>query len=200
MTGYWPATRISALNSCGFMHDPYAHCVRLPSLYEGAGSVNYCDKKIIGGDEYARAAMEAMRDSYHTMPTSNVHEFVAFFSKKNFEHLENEIKTRSGYNPDREDLFGTMMSIFAMVAPRTDVLDVERRLDFSLNTITSYVRELNKHVLDRCVEETKQAHKLWDYYAKNRNGPSEMPDITGIDTRTRLVGSFYAADYWLPDD
>jgi hypothetical protein len=199
--GYWLG-KPEASQSCGpsFVSAPSGP-IRLPHQYAGAGSVNYCDKEVIHCDEFGRAALETLRDSYHTMPTGNVKEFAAVFSSKNFAHLLSEVKQRSGgHEIDKNELFGLMIQAFTTVAPRTDVMDVHRRLDFSEQATRSYVAEVNAAVLERAVEETKQAHRLWDFYAKNYNTPSEMPDQAGVDTRTRLMGSFYAADYWMPDD
>jgi hypothetical protein len=173
--------------------------IKLPTRYEAIGSVDYCDQNVIQCDEFGRAALETLRESYHTMPTGNVKEFAAVFSSKNFNYLASEVKSRSGFDIDKNELFDSMIQAFTMIAPRTDIMDVSRRLDFTKETTESYVKEINRQVLDRAVEETKQANRLWDFYAKNRNGPSELPDNCDIDTRTRLVSSFYAADYWMPD-
>jgi hypothetical protein len=200
---HWPKGYVTERVPCGVMlPDGNAQhgSIRLPSRYVGAGSVNYCDEKSIHCDAFGRAALETLRDSYHTMPTGNVHEFSKVFCLENYNKLASEVKRRSGYDIDGSELFENMMQAFTMSAPRTDIMDVHRRLDFSKETTQSYVDEINKLVLERAVEETKQANRLWDFYAKNRNGPSEMPDNCDIDTRTRLVSSFYAADYWMPDD
>lgn len=174
--------------------------IKLPERYQGVGGVNYCDAKVINCDEFGRAALETLRESYHTMPTGNVREFSKMFSAKNFNFLASEVKRLSGFEIDKSELFESMIQAFTMVAPRTDIMDVDRRLNFSEGVSQSYVDEVNKLVLERAVEETKQANKLWDFYAKNRNGPSEMPDSCDIDTRTRLTGSFYDGTYWMPDD
>lgn len=173
--------------------------IRLPEQYRGAGCVDYHDGQIEGMDSFARAALETLRDSYHCMPTGSVKEFARVFSKKNYDWLSAEVQRQSGYPADEGELFDAMISAFTMVGPRTDVMDVCRRLNFSDEVTASYVDEINRLVLERLVEETRQAHKLWDFYAKNRNGPSELPDSCDIDTRTRLVGSFYAFDYWMPE-
>lgn len=196
--GYWPYGYIHPRTTCGPMYSPTAK-IRLPDRYVGAGSINYCDSKAIQCDEFGRAALETLRESYHTMPTGSVREFARVFSAQNFEYLASEIKKQSGHDIDKSELFDAMIQAFTLIAPRTDIMDVDRRLNFSDDVTRSYVEEVNKQVLDRTVEETKQANRLWDFYAKNRNGPSEMPDNCDIDTRTRLVGSFYAADYWMPD-
>ena len=199
MMGYWPHGNLPPRTTCGKMYDPSAP-IRLPARYAGAGSVNYCDSKAIRCDEFGRAALETLRDSYHTMPTGNVFEFSRVFSSKNFNFLANEIKRRAGHEIDKSELFDAMIQAFTMIAPRTDIMDVDRRLVFTEAVSQSYVEEVNKLVLDRTVEETKQANRLWDFYAKNRNGPSEMPDNCEVDTRTRLTGSFYDGTYWMPED
>jgi hypothetical protein len=198
MLGYWPTGYVPRIPSCGPMMVENGP-ITLPRRYAGAGAVNYCDASVMQCDEFGRAALETLRDSYHTMPTGNVREFVKVFSAANFAHLAAEVKRRSGHEIDGAELFDAMIQAFTMIAPRTDVMDVHRRLNFSDDVTASYVDEVNVQVLDRAVEETIQANRLWDFYAKNRNGPSELPDNCDVDTRTRLVGSFYAADYWMPD-
>ena len=64
----------------------------------------------------------------------------------------------------------------------------------------SYVDEINALVLDRTVEEVRQANRLWDYFAKNRNGPSELVEHFDTDTRSRWTASFFPGDWYLPDD
>lgn len=174
-------------------------CIRLPHLQAAAGRVKYSGDAGAAIDDIGRAALETMRDSYHHMPTGSVREFAAVFSRCNYDFLAAEVKRRSGYDIDMGDLFDAMIYAFTMVAPRTDKMDVERRLDFSPAATRSYVAEINRLVLERTVEEVKQANKLWDFYATNRNGPSEVIESAGVDTRTRLVSSFYAADYWMPE-
>lgn len=194
--GYWPRGYLPSIKSCGSLIEESA--IRLPKRFQGVGSVNYCDEKVIGCDKFARAALETYRDSYHTMPTANVKEFAKVFSESNYKFLASEIKRRSGYEIDGGELFDLMMQAFTMIAPRTDIMDVDRRMNFSDQTVQSYVSEINAHVLDRGIEETIQANRQWEFLAKNRNGPSELPDSCGVDTRTRLVSSFYAGDYWMP--
>ena len=93
-----------------------------------------------------------------------------------------------------------MMRAFTMILPRSDLMDVERRLNFSKGTTASYVKEMNDYVMEHAVEDVKQANRLWDFYAKNRNHPSEFPEHFEEDTRTRFTVSNYAMDYNLPGE
>jgi hypothetical protein len=133
------------------------------------------------------------------MPTAGAKEFGAFFSESNYNWLFSEIKKRSGFPIEKGQLMDVMMTAYTMIHPRSDITDVERRLDFSEVATTSYVKEMNRYVLDNTVEELKQANKLWDFYAKNRQGPSELPEHFEYDTRSRLNGSLYSMDWWMPD-
>jgi len=172
----------------------------LPDRYQAQGSVMYCADAALGYDEFARAALETMRESYQPMPTGGVREFGAFFSAKNFGYLDAEIKRRSGFPMEKSQIMDVMITAYGMIHPRSDITDVGRRLDFSAAATQSYVEEMNKYVLDNTVEENIQANKQWEFYAKNRQGPFEFPEHLDTDTRTRLNGSLYAFDYWMPDD
>ena len=197
--GYWPAgykPSIGPLLNPHFKDD----AIRLPKRFEGYANTSYNSDVELGFDEFARTALESYRDSYNPMPTGAVKEFGRFFSAKNFKFLKEKVKELSGYYADDGDLFDTMVRSFSMIKPRSDEMDLERRTVFTEEVTDSYVRELNGYVLDNLPEEVKQANRLWDFYAKNRNGPSEMPDHPGIDTRSRNVGSLYPFDYWMPDD
>lgn len=200
--GYWPRGHLpsGASGNCGPMFSKGS--IVLPSRFQGVGSANYCDQNVIGGDDFARAALETYRDSYHTMPTGGVREFVSFFSRRNFEYLAAEIKKRSGgFDIDKNELMDAMMTAYTFILPRSDPTDIERRTDYTTKGVTeSYVAEMNKVVFDRTVEEVKQANKLWCFLAKNRNGPSEFPEHLEIDDRTRNSCSFYDFSYWMPDD
>lgn len=205
--GYWPEGFIPARGTCGAMLRPHnraacgdANVITLPDRYVGGGSQSYCADKAFGYDEFARAAAETMRDSYQPMPTAGVKEFAAFFSRPNYEQLLQEVQRRSGYPMEREQLMNVMIEAYSMIRPRSDGMDVERRLVFTPEVTQSYVDEMNRYVLDNTVEENKQANRQWEFLAKNRNGPSEFPDHLEVDTRTRFNGSLYAADYWIPDD
>ena len=99
---HWPKGYVTERVPCGVMlPDGNAQhgSIRLPSRYVGAGSVNYCDEKSIHCDAFGRAALETLRDSYHTMPTGNVHEFSKVFCLENYNKLASEVKRRSGPGP-----------------------------------------------------------------------------------------------------
>jgi hypothetical protein len=197
--GYWPngyRPSIGPIYNSKFRDG----VVKLPKRYEGYAKTGYYSDAELGYDEFARAALETYRDSYNPMPTGTVKEFGRFFSAQNFQYLKEAVKKLAGYYADDGELFDMMVRSFSMIKPRSDEMDMERRTNFSDEVTQSYVDEMNKYVLDNLPEEVKQANRLWDFYAKNRNGPSEMPDHPGIDTRSRNVGSLYPFDYWMPDD
>lgn len=166
----------------------------LPQLHLTATVPRRAVDEPLGLDQFARSALETYRNGYNPLPTSNVNEFAAFFSKKNYEKLYGEIKRQSGYEPDENEVLETMHYAFQMSPPRSDEMDMRREL-FTPRVTASYVAELNKIVLERAVETTIQANKLWDHYAKYRNGPvgwGDDPDMHfGVDTRTRLNVSKY---------
>jgi hypothetical protein len=202
--GYWPEGKMPVRGPCAgdrFHVQNREGPIRLPGRFETSGDVKYCADTSLELDHFARAALETMRDSYNPLPTASVGEFRSFFSAANFQHLFDQIKLRSGGSDiDRSDLFEAMMACWAMVAPRTELMDVDRRLNFSPQTTKSYVDEINALVLDRTVEEVRQANRLWDYFAKNRNGPSELVEHFDTDTRSRWTASFFPGDWYLPDD
>ena len=88
-----------------------------------------------------------------------------------------------------------------MAPPRSDEMD-ERRELFNARVTASYVKELNNLVLEKVVEDTIQANKLWDHYAKYRHGPVGFGDDEdmhfGIDTRTRFNVSKYDGTWLQP--
>lgn len=215
--GYWPQGSVPASGTCvqpfgsaqvGHMLLPHrsaedggdAGVIVLPDRFQANGSVKYCADVALGYDEFARAALETMRESYQPMPTGGVREFGAFFSARNYSYLEQEITRRSGYPMEKSQIMDVMITAYSMIHPRSDITDVERRTDFRPEVTKSYVDEMNAYVLDHTIEENIQANKQWDFYAKNRQGPSEFPEHLDTDTRTRLNGSMYAFDYWMPDD
>jgi hypothetical protein len=187
-----------ARGTCASLLRPFSGIV-LPGRFSGQGSVQYCADAAFEYDPFARAALESMRSSYHAMPTADVREFGMFFSQGNFTWLKEQVKQRSGYYMDDAELMDNMMAAYTMMPPRSDPVDLQRRTDFSVETSRSYVRDINKLVLERTVELTKQANKQWDWYAKNLNGPSELPEQE-IDTRTRLNASMYDMNWQMPDD
>ena len=197
--GYWPA---GYKPSIGTIPNPLFKNpnVDLPKRFQGYAAKTYNSDAELGYDEFARTALETYRDSYNPMPTSDVKEFGAFFSAGNYQFLKEKVKHMAGFYADDGDLFDNMVKAYSMIRPRSDEMDFERRTVFTKSVTDSYVNEMNRYVLDNLPEEVKQANRLWDFYAKNRNGPSEMPDHPGIDTRSRNVGDLYPADYWMPDD
>ena len=128
--GYWPEGSTPRVKPCGPMMRPRSS-IELPGRYAAAAAVDYCDEKVIDGDQFTRAALETLRDSYHNMPTGSVHELTAFFSKRNYDHLAREVKRLSGYDIDKSELFDQMILAFTLIAPRSDITDMDRRLNFS---------------------------------------------------------------------
>lgn len=175
--------------------------IKLPRLYLGANPRNGMTRNTDESfhmDDFARAAMETWRSSYAPMPTASVNEFAAFFSKRNYDWLFSEVTKKAGNEPDEGELYEAMMWAFSSVAPRSDEMD-ERREDFSKAAVGSYVREMNKHVIEKVTVDTVAANQLWEAYAKYRNGPAGWDgNIAGEDTRTRFVGSQYDMTYLLP--
>jgi hypothetical protein len=173
--------------------------IQLPDRYDAIGKQTYCSDKALHMDPFARAALETYRDSYQSLPTGGVHEFAAFFSKGNYDYLYGEIQRRAGNPIDKNDLFDVMMRAYSMILPRSDPMDLERRLRFDKACTDSYLAELNAYVFEQTVEEVVQANRQWDFYAQNRNGPSELPPRSDEDTRSRFVASYYPFDWLLPD-
>lgn len=170
--------------------------VKMPSRYDGYANRDISISDIeLGFDEFARTALHAYRNSYNPLPTASYMEFGRFFSAKNYDHLKQQVKSKTSFYPDDNDLMDHMIRSFSMLQPRTDASD-ERRVLFDSATVESYVKELNAYVIENIVPEVVEGNKLWQFYAENRNGPSDVPD-TPIDTRTRYVASMYAGDYRL---
>ena len=156
----------------------------------------------LGFDPLARIAIETYRSNYNPLPVANVHEFRAFFSIPNYRGLYNEIRKRcDGKIPDSAELFEAMMWAFQVVAPRSDEAD-ERREMFDSEMTRSYVREMNKHVLEKMVAEVTTANMQADTYYKYRmQGPVDFAEdwgTYGVDTRTRWTGSRADMTYLLP--
>ena len=173
---------------------------QLPTRFAGVGAATYNSDRELGYDEFARAALETYRDAYNPMPTADVHEFGAFFSAKNFDWLEGQIKKQSGFPMERSGIMDAMFAAYGTIQPRSDMMDLDRRTVFNQSTTNSYVREMNAFVLEHTIEENKQANRQWDFYAAHRNGNLEFPDDLDQDTRSRFTGSFYDMTYMLPDD
>lgn len=195
--GYFPAGSVPAVGRCP-PAPGLGNSVQLPDRFQSIASHSYCADRAFGFDSFARAALEAMRNGYNPLPTSGVREFGSFFSEQNYNYLYEEIKKRAGFPIDRNELFDVMLTAYSMILPRSDPTDILDRTRFTDDATSRYVNQLNQYVLEQTVEEVKQANKLWDFYAANRNGPSEFPEHLDTDTRTRLVGSMYAMDYFLP--
>jgi hypothetical protein len=144
-----------------------------------------------GFDAFGRAASDIYRQSYADLPTASHAEFSAFFNANNYKKLFAETKRQCGGNePDAGELFEAMMWGYSSVRPRSDEMD-ERRTKFTNDVTRSYVNEMNAIVLERTVPDTVAANKLWEHYAKYRNGPTEEwgddEDMHfGVDTRTRF--------------
>ena len=211
--GYWPQGAIPSAGYCtGYRHGvsasgkidlsalETASQSRAPGRFSAIGEKLYCADVAFGYDQYARAALEAIRASYHPLPTASTREFAKFFCKENHALLKEQVTQISGgYAPSDEELFEAMMTAFTLDPPRADPTD-ERRAKFTPEVTQSYVEEINALVLDRLPEEVKQANKLWDWYALNRNGPSELEDHWSVDTRSRLTSDLQSPSFYLPDD
>jgi hypothetical protein len=154
---------------------------------------------ILGFDQFARAAIETNRSSYNPLPAGSGDEYAAFFSRKNYDYLYAKARQLAKNEPDAGELYEGMMWAYSMVQPRGDEMDPRREL-FGHDITASYVKELNARVLEKVVPEIKAANKLWDCYARNRNGPKDFQaeDNGYIDTRTRFQGSRVDMTYLLP--
>jgi hypothetical protein len=169
-----------------------------PIKHSGYAATQYQLDRELGYDSIARMALETLRDSYNPQPTSNHREFARFFSQRNYNHLKEQIERKAGGNKvDENDLFDYMIRAFTMIRPRSDNMDIERRNNFDDSTVNSYVSEMNSYIMSNLPFEIIQANKLWDAYAENMNGPPELIDHPGIDTRSRNRVSYYPFDYWM---
>lgn len=176
--------------------------IKLPRLYLSAVAPQPMTDKMLGFDPIARAALETYRDTYNPLPTGNVDEWRAFFSTKNFKFLYNEIKKQcNGMIPEEGELMDAMMWAYSSVLPRSDETD-ERRDLFGPDITLSYVREINKYVVEKMTAEVISANQQADCYYKYRmKGPINMQEDWGdwgVDTRTRLTGSRVDMTYLLP--
>lgn len=176
--------------------------VRLPKLYLTAHAAQPMTDRMLGMDELGRAVLETYRTSYNPLPTANVDEWVAFFCKRNYGFLYKEIRRQChGMIPDESELLEAMMWAFSSVLPRSDESD-ERRDLFGRDITASYVKEMNRHVIEKMTAEVISANKQADtYYKYALRGPVDMAEDWGdyfIDTRTRLTGSRADMLYMLP--
>lgn len=171
----------------------------LPKVYLTANSRLPKTDSALGFDEFARAAIEVGRTAYNPLPAGSAQEYAAFFSRKNYQYLYKKIRDLARNNPDPGELFEAMIWAYSTVQPRGDEMD-ERRNIFGADITQSYVREMNKHVIERVVTETEAANQLWDHYAKHMNGKPDFfeEDDGYIDTRTRFQGSRVDMSYYLP--
>ena len=167
--------------------------IRLPKLYLTSNVPQPFTDKALKLDEFARTALETYRTSYNPLPTCT-QEFAAFFSKHNYDHLYKLISQMAGNKPESNELYEAMMWAYSSDPPRSFEMD-DRRDKFGPEITGSYVKEINELVIDKMVAETVAANKLWDHYAKYRNGPIGWIDDSQIDTRTRLNSSRFDMTY-----
>lgn len=172
---------------------------RLPAPYENSdpNAGDTCRNTTFGFDKVASAALNHFRDSYQPMTTAGTHEFAAFFSVDNMQYLRAIIERKVKTKIDEGLLFEKMSFAYSMKPPRQDVMDVERRLVFTPKVTQSYVNELNAYVIENILPEIVEGEKLRDFYLKNRNFPSELPDEQIVDNRAG-ISSTQALDYWMP--
>lgn len=175
--------------------------IRMPRMYVNASPQPATDRAF-GFDPLARQALETYRSSYNPLPTASRNEFTAFFSTDNYRRLYNEVKRQcKGKLPDAATLYETMMWAFQTVAPRSDEMD-ERREMFDSQITASYVKELNKAVLERVTADVITANMQADtYYRYAFKGPIDYEsDWKGYDedTRTRWTGQRFDMNYMLP--
>jgi hypothetical protein len=176
--------------------------IKLPRLYLTAHAAQPMTDKMLGFDPIARMALETYRDTYNPLPTGNVDEWRAFFSLKNYKYLYAQIKKEcNGMIPEEGELMDAMMWGYSTVLPRSDETD-ERRDLFGPDITSSYVREINKHVIEKMTAEVISANQQADVYYKYRmKGPINMQEDWGdwfVDTRTRLTSSRADMTYQLP--
>lgn len=176
--------------------------VKLPKLYLNGTAAQPMTDKALDFDPVARMALEVYRDTYNPLPTGSVDEWRAFFSLGNFKYLYDQIKKQAKNVPDENEVIEAMMWAYSSVRPRADEMD-ERRELFGRDITASYVREINKFVVEKMVAEVVSANQQADvYYRYALQGPVDYDkDWTGydVDTRTRLHASRYNMLYKLPE-
>lgn len=175
--------------------------IRLPRMYVNPTPQPATDKAF-GFDPLARQALETYRQSYNPLPTASRAEFTAFFSLPNYKSLYKEIQKHCGGKiPDAATLYETMMWAFQSVAPRSDEMD-ERREMFDSQITASYMKELNKLVVERMTADVITANMQADtYYKYAFKGPVDYAkDWDGFDedTRTRWTGQRFDMTYMQP--
>lgn len=172
--------------------------IKLPELIPM--SIHKKRDALAGIDELGRTMLETYRNGYAPMPTSNISEFAAFFSKKNYGKLYKEVVEQAGgLKPEPQLLLDAMAFAFQVIAPRSDQSDPRLEMYGPMMT-KSYVDEMNVHVLDRVVPEVIVAEKTWRHYQKYRNGPVDIYEEEkdwGVDTRSRYSATNTTFD-WLP--
>ena len=176
--------------------------IKLPKLHLTAVAPQRMTDKMLDFDPIARLALETYRDTYNPLPTGNVDEWRAFFSVKNFNYLYDEVKKQCGGKiPEEGELMDAMFWAFSSVLPRSDEMD-ERRDLFGPDITMSYLKEINKYVLEKMTAEVLSANQQADvYYTYRMKGPINMQEDWGdwfVDTRTRLTNSRVDMTYLLP--
>lgn len=148
--------------------------IKLPTAIFTAFAPQTKIDRELGFDEVARTAMETYRDSWNPMPTCNVREFRAFFSKPNYAHIKREVMKRTKpFEPENEAVMEAMMQSFQMILPRSDETDARRTI-FSAATTGSYLAQLNAHCIEKLYVDTYAAGKQADAYYEVMAGPRHL--------------------------
>jgi hypothetical protein len=166
-------------------------------VYGSGGAVRYSEDAHFGYDQFARAALQTFRNSYLPGMTSSTNEFARFFSGPNYAFLMERTRALSGYDPDPESVYESMMWAFQMEVPRSDMYD-PRTFKFDEPTVQSFVSELNERVLEKAVSDTVAANQLWDGYTHFLTGRVPFDNDVNIATDVKGKACTYAMDYWLP--
>lgn len=171
----------------------------LPRLYFTANAPQPMTDAILDFDQVARSAIEVGRAAYNPLPAGSGDVYAAFFSKENYAHLYKTAKRLSRGEPDPGELFEAMTWAYSTVQPRGDEMD-ERRNLFGPDMVESYIKEMNRYVLEKVVTDIEASNQLWATYARYRNGPIDFQaeDDGYIDTRTRFQGSRIDMSYLIP--
>lgn len=142
----------------------------------------------------------ACRTSYgETLP--NTFEFRRFFSPGVIKALREAVYTESGgYYPSDEELIEKMLVVFSDdPGVASDPMEPMRE-HVTQKMADQHVRmKLMPRVVEELGYEVKQANAQWDYYAKNMNGPTDLPDDP-ICTKPLGKAEASAHGDWLMED
>lgn len=134
---------------------------------------------------------------YDQSVESGTLEFVTFFSYSNVLYLVAQLKKRSGYYVDADDLFEKMANTIGQMYSHSSSVTSETREDRSQATIWKYVRKLDLRVLSEMTFELKENNKVWDFYARNLNYRYDLFDVPQLVTR-KDDGFYASMDFLLP--